>query len=131
MFYLYILAAIITIIILFYAIIKIRFRFWSKQPVFHFYNLWYWMFPPGIIVHDKPQENKYTNLKDIKFINYTSLNSIDQDRFIKFIQDHYLNTTEVQYKPEKGNIVLILRTPKTHSFQCILKKTMILIMKAI
>ena len=57
MFYLYILAAIITLIILFYAIIKIRFRFWSKQPVFHFYNLWYWMFPPGIIKHDKPEEN--------------------------------------------------------------------------
>ena len=116
MFYLYILAAIITLIILFYAIIKIRFRFWSKQPVFHFYNLWYWMFPPGIIKHDKPEENKYTNLKDIKFINYASLNSIDQERFIKFIQDHYLNTTEVQYKPEKGNIVPYFENTKNSFF---------------
>ena len=123
MFYLYILAAIITIIILFYAIIKIRFRFWSKQPVFHFYNLWYWMFPPGIIVHDKPEENKYTNLKDIKFINYTSLNSIDQERFIKFIQDHYLNTTEVQYKPEKGNIVPYFENTKNSFFSMYFKKT--------
>ena len=122
MFYLYILAAIITIIILFYAIIKIRFRFWSKQPVFHFYNLWYWMFPPGIIVHDKPQENKYTNLKDIKFINYASLNSIDQERFIKFIQDHYLNTTEVQYKPEKGNIVPYFENTKNSFFSMYFKK---------
>ena len=123
MFYLYILAAIITIIILFYAIIKIRFRFWSKQPVFHFYNLWYWMFPPGIIVHDKPEENKYTNLKDIKFINYASLNSVDQERFIKFIQDHYLNTTEVQYKPEKGNIVPYFENTKNSFFSMYFKKT--------
>ena len=123
MFYLYILAAIITLIILFYAIIKIRFRFWSKQPVFHFYNLWYWMFPPGIIKHDKPEENKYTNLKDIKFINYASLNSVDQERFIKFIQDHYLNTTEVQYKPEKGNIVPYFENTKNSFFSMYFKKT--------
>ena len=122
MFYLYILAAIITIIILFYAIIKIRFRFWSKQPVFHFYNLWHWMFPPGIIVHDKPEENKYTNLKDIKFINYASLNSIEQESFIKFIQDHYLNTTEVQYKPEKGNIVPYFENTKNSFFSMYFKK---------
>ena len=123
MFYLYLLGVIVFIILLFYAIIKIRFRFWSIQPVFHFYNLWYWMFPPGIIVQDVPEKNKYTNLKDIKFINYTSLNAIDQDRFIKFIQDHYLNTTEVQYKPEKGNIVPYFENTKNSFFSMYFKES--------
>ena len=122
MFYLYFLGAIIFIVLLFFAIIKIRFRFWSVQPVFHFYNLWYWMFPPGIIIHDKPEENKYTNLKDIKFINYNSLNPIDKDSFVKFIQDYYLNTTEIQYKPDKGNIVPYFENTKNSFFSMYFKK---------
>ena len=63
MFYLYSIIAFVIIIMLLFAFIKIKFRFWSIQPVFHFYNLWYWMFPPGIIDQSIPEKNKYTNLK--------------------------------------------------------------------
>ena len=123
MFYIYLLATIIFIIILFYAIIKIRFRFWSIQPVFHFYNAWYWLFPPGIITLDVPEKNKYTNVKNIQFINYASLNSLDQKRFIEFIQDHYLNTNEVIYKPEKGNIIPYFENTKNSFFSMYFKET--------
>ena len=62
-----------------------------------------------------------TNLKDIKFINYNSLNSIDKQSFIKFIQDYYLNTTEIQYKPNKGNIVPYFENTKNSFFSMYFK----------
>ena len=57
----YTIAFLIALYILFLAYVKITYTFWSRQPVFHFYNLMYWFFPPGIIMHDLPEQNKYTN----------------------------------------------------------------------
>ena len=37
---------IVTIILLVIAIYKIKYKFWSRQPVFHYHNLWYWLVPP-------------------------------------------------------------------------------------
>ena len=57
----YILLCIIIIIFLIMAIIKIKFKFWALQPVFHIYDIRYMFFPPGIISHELPIENKYCN----------------------------------------------------------------------
>jgi len=122
MFYLYSIIAFAIIIMLLFAFIKIKFRFWSIQPVFHFYNLWYWMFPPGIIDQSVPEKNKYTNLKDIQFISFDSLNSIDQNKFIKFIQDHYLNTSETKYIPNKDSIVPYFQNTKKSFFSMYFEK---------
>ena len=58
---LYILLILLVIYIVFLAIIKIKLRFWSKQPVFHLHNLVYWANPPGIIQHSLPEKNRYVN----------------------------------------------------------------------
>ena len=51
----YILLVLLILYALFIIICKVKFRFWSIQPVFHFYNLYYWFSPPGIIQHDIPK----------------------------------------------------------------------------
>ena len=56
---LYYILAIICIIILLIAFFKLKYPFWSKQPVFHFHNIGYWLMPPGIIQHGMPEKNKY------------------------------------------------------------------------
>ena len=50
---------IITFFVLVYLTIKFKHRFWSIQPVFHIYNIFYWMFPPGIIQTKIPKLTKY------------------------------------------------------------------------
>ena len=70
MFLLYIIYCILLIFIVCFAIIKIKYKFWSIQPVFHFYNIKYWLFPPGIIETQEPETNKYTNLQNIEFIDF-------------------------------------------------------------
>jgi len=60
---LYALLGIVIIYLLFFAFIKFQFRFWSVQPVFHLYNLFYWMWPCGIIHHGQPPKTKFYDAK--------------------------------------------------------------------
>ena len=49
----YIILTIIVLLVIGYLYYKVKFQFWSRQPVFHFHNIWYWYDPPGIIQKDK------------------------------------------------------------------------------
>ena len=62
MYYLYLIILLIFILlILFKFYIKIKYGFWAYQPVFHRYNLLYWICKPGIINKELPETNKYCN----------------------------------------------------------------------
>ena len=39
--------------------IKLRYRFWSSQPIFRTYNLLYWIKAPGIIQHEIIKQPKF------------------------------------------------------------------------
>ena len=61
----YILAFLIICIIIFFMYIRIKYKFWVLQPVFHFYDIYYWFVNVGIIRDELPQKNRYTNFKNI------------------------------------------------------------------
>ena len=100
----YIFLIIIVIIILLMAIIKIKFKFWSIQPVFHIYDIRYMLFPPGIINHDLPIENKYCNFKNIETITYKKLSDLKMEKIVNFIKLNYLQNNENVFVPKKQNI---------------------------
>ena len=60
---LYILLSIFSLLLILYFIYKIKYPFWSRQPVFHYHNLFYWIKPPGIIQSQRPEINKFYNSK--------------------------------------------------------------------
>ena len=62
----YIFIILIILLLLFYLYIKAKYGFWIIQPVFHVYDFWYMMYPPGIIMHQLPNRNRYTNFKNIE-----------------------------------------------------------------
>ena len=64
----YTILLIIILIIFFFIYIRIKYRFWALQPVFHFYDLYYWIVNIGIIRNELPEKNRYTNFKNIKTI---------------------------------------------------------------
>lgn len=101
----YIFLFFIVIILIIACFIKIKFQFWSKQPVFQLYNLWYWINPPGIIQHSLPKKNKYINFKDIEFLEFSKVSLPTLNLFIKLIQNHYLPEKKNIYFPEKNNII--------------------------
>jgi hypothetical protein len=102
---LYILLIILVVYLVFLAIIKIKLKFWSKQPVFHLHNLLYWANPPGIIQHSLPEKNRYVNFTDIEFMKFDNMISKHLNKFVKLIQDNYLPQKENKYYPDIQNII--------------------------
>lgn len=113
---LYILLFILIVILIAAAYIKMRFRFWTLQPVFHIYDFHYYLFPPGIINPELPEKNKYCNFKAIETVKYDALSEIRMNKFVKFIRKHYLRNNANCYNPQKNNIMPYFEGHNTVSF---------------
>ena len=68
----YIILIIITLLLIAYLFYKYKYRFWSRQPVFHYHNVWYWLFPPDYNTKEKTRLDKYYDIKIhlMKLTNY-------------------------------------------------------------
>jgi len=84
-----------------YAYIKITYKFWAYQPVFHVYNLYYWLFPPGIIEHLPPEKNKFVNLTNI--ITVSDLDDKHYTDAVSILQNHFLKKKKVHFTPDINN----------------------------
>jgi len=113
---LYLLIAIFLISILIMGYIRVKYGFWAIQPVFHVYNLLYMIWPPGIINHELPEKNKYTNFKNIETIVYTELSDLKINKFVNFVKTHYLQNKDNVYSPKKENILPYFNSHNTKSF---------------
>jgi GNAT superfamily N-acetyltransferase len=96
--------------------IRVKFGFWALQPVFHVYNLTYFIWPPGIINHDLPETNKFTNFKNIETIVYSELSDLKINKFVNFVKIHYLQNKENTYSPKKKNIIPYFNSHNSKSF---------------
>ena len=119
---LYFLGAIFLLVVLFFIFIRIKYRFWAVQPVYHFYDVYYWFFNIGIIRHELPEKNRYTNFKDIETITTNKLlndDSIMKDKltnFMDLIQLNYLRNDDNTFLPEKENIIPYFEGHNSPSF---------------
>ena len=113
---------ILFIYLLLCAYIKIKFQFWSMQPVFHIYDFMYWIKPPGRISYELPAINKYVNLVDIKTIKLDKMNDTDITHVCNFIKSYYLQNNRVKYLPNKSNIIGFLESSNYPSYITIYKK---------
>ena len=91
-------------------------KFWYTQPVFHIYNIWYWLNPPGIILDREPEINKYTNILDIKTYGISDINETLLDRACNFIKAYYVQSPNTKYSPEKKHIVEYLKSSNNESY---------------
>jgi hypothetical protein len=113
---LYILLIFSLIVIFILGYIRVKFGFWALQPVFHVYNLTYFIWPPGIINHDLPETNKFTNFKNIETIVYSELSDLKINKFVNFVKIHYLQNKENTYSPKKKNIIPYFNSHNSKSF---------------
>jgi len=84
--------------------IRIKYPFWALQPVFHFYDIYYWFINIGVIREELPEKNRYVNLKNIKTINYEQVDNNLLTQFVTLIQLNYLRNNDNIFKPLKENI---------------------------
>ena len=104
-------ACLIVFYLLLVLYLKCKMPFWSKQPVFHWYNLFYWLGgPPGLINPAMPLINKYVDLFNIKTF---SLTEMPTEAICEFIKANYIYTgtdasTSTLYTPTQENILAYL-----------------------
>ena len=119
---LYFLGAIFLLVVLFFIFIRIKYRFWAVQPVYHFYDVYYWFFNIGIIRHELPEKNRYTNFKDIETITSEKVLGDDSimksklTNFMDLIQLNYLKNDDNTFLPEKENIIPYFEGHNSPSF---------------
>ena len=100
----YVVLFFVLFILVLIGIYKIKFQFWSRQPVFHIHNLKYWLIPPGIIQHHKPEKDKFYEI-NVKFIEMYNLNAQKKALITKFIGSHYMPHKYEKYVPTKKSII--------------------------
>ena len=106
----------VIIIVFSFIYIRLKFGFWSIQPVFHVYDLGFMLNPPGIICSSLPKRNKYTNFNNIKTIIFSELSSLRIQRFVNLIKINYLQNNENTFSPELQNVVPYLGGHNSPSF---------------
>ena len=102
---LYIVGFFILCIILFFMYIRIKYKFWALQPVFHFYDIYYWFVNVGIIRHELPEKNRYTNFKQIQTYDFDSVKNQLIKEFTILIKLNYLRNKDNTFSPKEDNII--------------------------
>jgi len=100
----YVIPIVAIVLILAWIIVKIKYKFWSSQPVFHTYDLKYYLFPPGIIRTAIPEKTRYFN-PDIQFSEFGDTSNSIKSTFCAFIKRSYLQNGANKYAPSKQNIM--------------------------
>ena len=100
----YILFFTILIAFIVFIYIRLKFGFWAVQPVFHIYDVSYMIKPPGIINHELPQKNKYTNFKNIETVDYSLLPDFKRNKILNLIKYNYLRNKDNIFSPKHENI---------------------------
>ena len=112
----YILFFTVLIIFIIYIYIRLKYGFWVVQPVFHIYDFIYMLNPPGIINHNLPEKNKYTNFKNIDTTMFQEVSEIKKSRLVNFIRSNYLQNKENIFSPKSENIIPYFKSHNAKSF---------------
>ena len=102
-----IIKCIIIVYIIVFLVYKLKHQFWSRQPVFHFHNLLYWIYPVKQIEKNN-MKTDYPRYFDSTVKIKSIKNLLNIDDIVLFLQKHYAQDDYVQYSPTKENILSYL-----------------------
>ncbi len=92
-------------------------HFWHTQPVFHIYNLKYWLKPPGFINKEPPPINKFVNIINNQLLTIApDTNSVKIKQVCHFIRDYYVIHKTAVYQPTESDILAYLQGSNHPSF---------------
>jgi hypothetical protein len=100
----YLLGFLILCVMFFFVYIRFKYKFWSLQPVFHFYDIYYWFINVGIIRHELPTKNRYVNLKNIITKHFEEIDKLTKKQMTTLIQLNYFRNKENKFYPQQENI---------------------------
>lgn len=101
MIYVYILCIFFTLM---YMYVKVKYGFWINQPVFHIYDIQYYIHPRGILDRSLPTKNRYVDSTHIITKQFPDLHQRIKNHIQSFICCNYLQNIDNIFKPNHENI---------------------------
>ena len=101
------LLVIVILYLVFKVYVKLTYKFWADQPVFHSYKLMYWIMPNRIL-REVPKLTSYCNFIDIITKNYFDYEEEDILTIVTLINNNFQTTYG------NGSIESKLELPITH-----------------
>ena len=101
--FLYLILIVLSLIILFHFFLKLKFRFWSRQPVFHLHNLYYWVWPPGLVQHAQPPITRFYDYT-ITCEPFQNIPTEKKALLYFIIRNHFLYNKKAHYHPPKKGV---------------------------
>ena len=78
--------------------------FWSKQPIYHTYDVAYWLEKGRVINSGVPLLNRFVRPDTVLVGPVAALSEQDQNGIAKLIRNHYLRTDDVSYLPDAEHV---------------------------
>lgn len=100
----YIILSIIILIIIGYITYKVKYGYWTKQPVFHYHNIFYWYNPPGVIEKGNVEISKYYN-PQIEFIESDKITTEKKELFALLLKSHFMPYKGEKYAPTTEGVM--------------------------
>ena len=117
----YVILSIFLFYLILKAFVKIKFHFWSAQPVFHIYDIHHWFASDRIVEAALPTIDKYVNLMDIKTRAIEEMSEEDVSDFCGFLKDNYLRSKGPDYLPEERHVMEYFKGANHDSFVSVFK----------
>lgn len=98
----YTIATFTVVYCLFIAYFRLKFKFWSRQPVFHLHNIYYWIYyyfkESGIITDKLPDDSRFFDEK-IQVYNYLDFPTEKKEPLADFIRNNFLTKKRENFNP--------------------------------
>ena len=111
----YLVLSVLLLLLTFHIFLKVKFRFWSNQPVFHIHNIIYWLWPCGILEHGDPPLTKYYDPL-IQSDRFDNLPAEKKAIFYFLIKAHFMSDEKARYQPTKEAVLEYFRCHNAPSY---------------
>tara|TARA_Y200000002_G_scaffold83245_3_gene66047 strand:- start:5068 stop:6369 length:1302 start_codon:yes stop_codon:yes gene_type:complete len=116
----YIFTFIIFIFLFFFAYIKLKYPFWSCQPMFHDYDVLRRLCSVPFVINKYGfSKNKYCNVDKVKTNEYIDCKEENKNIATDLVQSYYLNTDQILHTIQRSDIDSLMSGSSNRSFMSI------------
>ena len=101
------------VVIIIYSIFKWKYGFWMSQPVYHLYDVSYYLAKPRVIKKDLPDKNRYVNIVNVKTKFTSTFSEQDWTGLVVFLQKYFIREKHNVYNPKMDNVVPFFKDSKS------------------
>jgi hypothetical protein len=84
-----------------------------NQPVYHLYDVSYYMSPPRVINNDLPEKNRHVNVANVHTRFTSTLSDPEWVELVVFLQKYFIRERHNVYNPKLDNIVPFFKDSKS------------------